>query len=567
MKLEWPAVEGANGYRIERDVDANDGVDNFVIVGGSFVAAPGTSRTLTDLPLAEAIHHKYRVVALSSIGPALATATTPPVSGDLASSITTMIDNTLLDDSLDNVPRAMATAVRYDNVHVLAVGQPGANQGRGIVRVYERFTNGGAWVLVQTLAKQSSLPALKDHFGASVSLSPNGLYLAVGIPGDRRPRPPTERLGVNPTLNAGMSEVEDSGAVEVYHYAGTEWEKHSWFKAINAGPGDAFGTAVAISDEGHLIVGAPNEDSPAASGTYLPASGDAPELRDDPATAVDRGAVYTYANGPSGYSFGGYIKPPIIGNETTLHFGAAIAIDSLARRVAVGAPRASYNGEAAGGVVLYDIAWTPGPPSYPSPIVSFWTLKRDFGPGSGRPLSSTNENPPFSSDAFRGLGGSLSMSQDGNWLAAGYAYGSKAFLYRNLGGTWNEHSRPASTVPIDGDRFGVSVSLVNGQDGLKLLVGADHDGSRHNGLMRASDIARDDFVATPESGAAYYFAGRLDAGQPLVLKARLKAPERMLRQMLGQATAMTRDGTELLLTGEYKGDSSRPAGQAIFFGY
>ncbi len=482
LKLEWPAVAGANGYRIERDVDAGDGVDNFVVVGSAFVAAPGTSRTLTGLSLGEAINHRYRVRALSPTGPTLATATAS-VSGDLAPSINTLIDESLLDDSLDNVPRVMATALRYDSVHVLAVGQPGANQGVGTVRIYERSTDGGAWVKVQTLSKQSSsAPALQDHFGASVSLSPNGQYLAVGIPGDSRP---TEGTGVNPVLNRGMDDVRGSGSVEVYRYSGAEWVMQAWFKAINAGPGDAFGSAVAITDDGNLLVGAPNEDS-SAVGVYG-VSANATVFGDDGINAEDRGAVYAYLNTSTGYLFDTYVKPSVAGPAKSLHFGAALAITGAAFAasartpwVAVGAPQASFNGACAGGVVLYPISWSQTGTPW-----ARWGQPQMFGPGGDRSCA-VDTNPSPSSAAFRGLGGSLSMSQDGGWLAAGYA-----------------------------DKGGV----------------------------------------VTETGVA------------LAPKARLKSPDPITDQFLGQATAITRDGNELLLSGEYKGDSSRPTGQAIFFGY
>jgi hypothetical protein len=573
LKLEWPAVAGAISYSIARDDDANDGVDLFNFVDNVF--APNTSHTITDLRLVDALNHKYRVRAVHA-GPDLATAITP-VSGDLAASINVQQEDPL-DDSADNMSRAMATALREDTFrHVLAVGQPGANDGRGIVRIYERSGVGGAWTKVQTLSKQSQV-GLKDHFGASVSLSPNGQYLAVGIPGDRRP---TSGNGINPTLNAGMVDVDGSGAVEVYRYSGSAWVRQAWFKAINAGKEDAFGAAVAISDEGNLIVGAPNEDSPASAGLYLPTESTAPELRDDLDNAMDRGAVYTYVNNASGYSFGGYIKPPTTGGLTSLYFGAAIAIDALARRAAVGAPNASYNGASAGGAVIYDLAWTQAPPPFPPSIISIWGLSRAFGPGGDR-ASIVSANPHPSSAAYRGLGGSLSMSQDGNWLAAGYAdkggqvtetgvaLPSKAgqvIVYRNQGGAWAPHSWPTAPVPVSGDGFGINVSLVNGDNGLRLLVGAYGDGSGLKGLTLAADIVPADFEATRGSGAAYAFAGPPDPSQPLVLKARLKSPDPLVDQFLGQATAITRDGNELLLSGEYKNNSSRPSGQAIFFGY
>jgi len=576
VKLEWTAVAGANGYRIERDIDANDGVDNFVVVGGAFVAAPGETRTLTDLSLAEAINHKYRVVALHPFGATLATATAS-VSGDLASSINTVSNNPPLDDSLDNVRRAMATAVRYDLDHVLAVGQPGANQGTGIVNIYQRATNNsGAWVKVQTLAMQT--PRLRDHFGASVAMSPNGMYLAVGIPGDDGA---TAGTGVDPQPSAIERDVVNSGAVQVYRYVeGAGWTPDARIKAINAGPDDAFGAAVAISDQGHLVVGAPNEDGALPPPGYLLASV-IPGLGDDTLNAPDRGAVYLYGRSSAGYFRTAYLKPPVDGGGLSLYYGAALALDALGQRLAVGAPGASYNGSKSGGVIFYELTWNFTTPPQPPEALPGVAIKQHFGAGGDRSVLATN-NPPSSSPAFRGLGGALAMSASGDWMAAGYAdkggqvtetgvaLPSKAgqvIVYRNQGGAWAPHSWPTAPVPVSGDGFGINVSLVNGDNGLRLLVGAYGDGSGLKGLTRAADIVPEGFVAARGSGAAYVFAGPTDPSQPLVLKARLKSPDPLVDQFLGQATAITRDGNELLLSGEYKDNSSRPSGQAIFFGY
>lgn len=577
LKFEWPAVAGTISYSIARDGDANDGVDLFGFVDNVF--APGTSHTVTDLRLVDALNHKYRVRALQN-GPDLATATAT-VSGDLAGSINAVFDNESLDDSLDNMPRAMATAIRDDEYHVLAVGQPGANGAMGLVRIFERPVRfGGAWTQVANLAKTSGVPQSRDHFGASVSLSPNGLYLAVGIPGDDRA---TQGMGVNPQLNAGMGAVDQSGAVEVYRRTGTGWVRQAWFKAINAGPDDAFGTAVAISDEGDLVVGAPNEDSPAAGAPFFPEDATAPELRDDRASGLDRGAVYTYANGASGYSFGGFIKPPSALGTTSLHFGAALALGGGAQRLAVGAPHASVDGMFAGGVVLYDVTWTLPPAPYPQTIMSIPTPRGIFGPGSGR-ASEARENASPSSPAYRGLGGSLSMSQDGLWVAAGYpdrtglvsgtgvslpTNGGQVNVYRRQGNAWFLHLDAPLVAPAvaAGDRFGTSLALVNGESGVRLLVGAPGDGSGHNGLMRAAQIEREGFESPSDAGAGYYFEGGPDPAQPLVLKARLKAPDRVLHQMLGQSSAMTSDGNEPLLSGEFKDNPNEPFAKALFFGY
>lgn len=576
LKLDWTAVVGADYYRIDRDVDASDGVDNFGSGALGFVpsSAPPT-RTFTDLRLTEAMNHKYRVSAMTPSGAVLSTAVAT-VSGDLAGSIDSVSNP--VDDSGGNRARAMATALRDQDIvrHVLAVGLPGANQGMGLVKVYERAPFGGAWTEVQTL----SLPqaALGDFFGASVALSPNGLYLAVGVPGDDHA---TAGTGVNPQPSALARDVQDSGAVQVYQYvAGQGWTPYARFKAINAGAGDAFGTAVAISNDGNLLVGAPNEDSAADPGVYQPSSAASPELGDGPSNIQDRGAVYAYVNTGQGYAFDAYVKPYVTdASQSSMYFGAALAMDASGQWVAVGAPRASYDGMFAGGVSFYRISWTP---LSEAPFVR-WRLLQTFGPGGDR-SSSAGTDPSPASPAYRGLGGALSMSADGNWLAAGYAEkgglvpqtgqtlpanAGQVVVYRRPDNfTWTWHSSPVAPAPRANDRFGTSLALVNGANGPQLLVGTPEDGAPHKGVMRAADIVPVTLPSPAEAGAAYCFVGNAsDPSQPLVLKARLKSPDPQGQQWLGQATAQTQDGNEFLLSGMYDGDPRALFPNVIFFGY
>ncbi len=570
LKLDWTAVAGAVGYRIERDADASDGVDNLEFV--AFVPAPAISRTFTDLPLVEAMNHKYQVRAIAAAGPELAMAA-DSVSGDLATSITS--GPTTLDDSSGNMARAMATALRDNSRHVLAVGLPGANLGMGTVKIYERPITGGAWVEAQPGLSLESLE-LEDHFGASVALSPNGMYLAVGIPGDDGA---TDGSGVNPDPLPTALDVKDSGAVQVYRYvAGAGWTPDARIKAINAGPRDSFGAAVAISNDGHLIVGAPNEDGSFPPGGYWINSFIPAGLGDDRTNAQDRGAVYGYGRSSVGYSSVLYMKPPIDGGGRSLYYGAALALDALGQRLAVGAPGASYNGSRAGGVVFYDLSWNLTTPTEVFPEAA---LKEHVGTGGERSVPLTDD-PPLSSSAFRGLGGALAMSALGDWVAAGYAEkgglvtgtgvslppnAGQVALYRHQGGAWAWHSSPTAPAPRANDRFGISVSLVNEGKGLQLLVGAREDSSGHNGLMRAADIAPESFSSTPETGAAHYFVANADPSQPMVLKARLKSPNRIHQEWLGLSIAMTKDGNELLLSGQYQDDPNEPFAKVIFFGY
>jgi hypothetical protein len=121
----------------------------------------------------------------------------------------------------------------------LAIGAPlndGIGTNSGHVRVYS--WNGSAWV---QLGAEINGEALGDRAGHSVSLSPDGLRLAIGAP-----------------ENDGTG--SDSGHVRVY-----EWRTNSWVQLgaeINGeAAGDASGYSVSLSTDGaRVAIGAPGND-------------------------------------------------------------------------------------------------------------------------------------------------------------------------------------------------------------------------------------------------------------------------------------------------------------------
>ncbi len=142
---------------------------------------------------------------------------------------------------------------------VLVVGLPGKESGPdagvGVVQVYLRNANGD----FPATPSQTIVPPAGDvrpglAFGAALSLSSNGAYLAVGAPG------------------ALVSGAADAGAV--YVYARTTGAYATAFpparKLVRPGvptPGDAFGTAVDFApDGGHVVVGAPGSGVNAGAG-------------------------------------------------------------------------------------------------------------------------------------------------------------------------------------------------------------------------------------------------------------------------------------------------------------
>lgn len=123
-----------------------------------------------------------------------------------------------------------------------------------------------------------------DWFGHAVALSGDGSRLAVaswlddGTVG-----------GIDPTQVP--SPGFDAGAIEVYRHEGGSWQREAVIKAPTPGWGDRFGTDLALSDDGQvLITGVPNEDG---SGSGV---GSNPSVRG----AWDSGAAQVYERGADG---------------------------------------------------------------------------------------------------------------------------------------------------------------------------------------------------------------------------------------------------------------------------
>ncbi len=140
----------------------------------------------------------------------------------------------------------------------------------GVVYVFRR--TGAGWQ--QEACLGASNAGFLDAFGWSVALS--GDLLAVGARGES-----SGAQGVGG--NQDDYSAWESGAVYVFHRAGTAWQQAEYLKASNTGAGDLFGYGVALSGD-VLAIGARHEDS-AAQGV----DGD----QDDNA-AVDSGAVYIF---------------------------------------------------------------------------------------------------------------------------------------------------------------------------------------------------------------------------------------------------------------------------------
>lgn len=163
-------------------------------------------------------------------------------------------------------------------------------------------------------------------------------------------------------------------------------------------------------------------------------------------------------------------------------------------------------------------------------------------------------------DAYDGFGRALTLSADGNTLAVGAisedaAAGSvdgsdnsvssagAVYVFSRDNGAWTQSAYLKAPVVGLADLFGWSVSLSG--DGNRLLVGAPLEDSAASGV----DGSMTD-NGTANAGAAYLFQ-LADVGWELA--AYLKASNPHVDAQFGNAAAISRDGSSLVVAAPYEG--------------
>ncbi len=222
--------------------------------------------------------------------------------------------------SLSADGRRLAVGAPEEASNSTGVGGPEGNNSllqAGAVYVFGRPA--ATWA--QEAYIKASNTGLEDYFGESVSLSGDGLRLAVAARWED-----SNAVGVN---GAEANEAsQESGAVYVF-VRDTMWAQEAYLKASNASAFDGFGRSLSLSHDGtRLAVGAFHEASDATT-----VNGD--QGNDD---ADDAGAVYLFAWSGT-WAQEAYIKAT---NTSDLDlFGFSVALSPDGASLAVGAPQES----------------------------------------------------------------------------------------------------------------------------------------------------------------------------------------------------------------------------------
>lgn len=384
------------------------------------------------------------------------------------------------------------------------------------------LSSAGACVEIGEIAQQAyvkaSNTAAADMFGWAISLSADGSTMAVGAPFES-----SSASGVGG--DQANDDMPSSGAVYLFVRSGETWTQQAYIKASNPNNNDAFGTAVALSQDGStLAVGAHGERSSA--------TGIGGNQADNTAEAA--GAVYVFVRAGTTWTQQAYVKAVNTGAGDT--FGTVLALSNAGTTMAVGAPREDSNGsfadnslEDSGAVYLFSrsgVTWTQaaylkGP-------------NHDAGDFFGLALALSGDGAtiaigaPVEASNATGVGGD---SNNNDYALAGATY----VFTRQPDSSWSFEAYIKASNTDANDAFGQAVAL--SIDGNMLAVGAG--GEQSNGDGVGSDESSN--TAT-QSGAAYVFTR---TGTAWAQQAYVKAARSDAHDQFGQSLAFNSNGTVL----------------------
>jgi hypothetical protein len=418
----------------------------------------------------------------------------------------------------------------------------------------------------QTAYLKASNPGMFDHFGEGgaldghigngVAVSGDGNTIAVGAQHES-----SNARGINGNQNDDSA--YNAGAVYVFSRSGNAWAQQAYVKASNAGNGDHFGNAVALSADGNTMAVAAFWESSAATGV---------NGNQDDNSIPQAGAVYVFVRRGGAWTQQAYIKASNTGNagEGDIpgegdQFGFSLALSDDGNTLAVGAPSEDSNGSGVNGNQKDESALTAGAVYVYARSANTWTQQAYI----------KSDAPPMAiaGDQF---GYSLSLNADGNTLAVGvYDEGGSGrtvnapidmmrngsgagYVYARKGSTWTREAYLKTWNSEGGDSWGVSVALSD--DGNTLAMGSIDEDCLCTGVVNApSDVGAADQKANQSAGAIAVFARN---GTTWTQQAYVKASNTGQNDWFGVRLALSGDGATLA-AGAQNEDSSAQGSNRI----
>jgi len=413
--------------------------------------------------------------------------------------------------------------------------------------------------------------ALDGHIGNAVAVSGDGNTIAVGAQHES-----SSARGVNGNQN--NDDAYNSGAVYVFTRNGGSWTQQAYVKASNAGNGDHFGNAVALSADGNtLAVGAFWESSAATTVNGNQDNNSIPQA----------GAAYVFTRRGGTWTQQAYIKASNTGNagEGDLpgegdQFGFSIALSDDGNTLAVGAPSEDSSASGINGNQKDESALTAGAVYVYTRSGTAWT-QQAYVKSEATPMATAGDQ----------FGYSVALNADGNTLAVGvYDEGGSGrsanapidamrngsgavYVLVRKGTTWMREGYLKTWNSEGGDSWGVSVALSD--DGNTLAMGSIDEDCLCTGVVNApSDAGAADQKANQSAGAVAIF---VRTGTTWTQQAYIKASNTGQNDWFGVRLALSGDGNTLAagaqnedsaaqgINGNQKDESGEEAGAVYLF--
>ena len=404
---------------------------------------------------------------------------------------------------------------------------------------------GAAYVFVRSGSSWTQEAYLKapnagggDVFGSAVGIS--GDTIVVGASGEDS----NQTTITNGTTASADNSANEAGAAYVFVRSGTTWTQQAYLKAPNAGGGDEFGSAVAISGD-TIVVGAYIEDSnqtTITNGTTASADNSAPQA----------GAAYIFVRSGTTWTQEAYLKAP--NAESGDVFGRAVAIsgdtivvgalgeDSNQTTITNGTIASADNSanEAGAAYVFVRSGTTWTQQAYlKAPNVGGGD---EFGSavaisGDTIVVGASGED----SNQTTITNGTIASADD-SANEAGAAY-----VFVRSGTTWTQQAYLKAPNAENGDFFGRTVAV----SGDTIVIGASAEDSNQTTITNGTSASSDNSASG--AGAAYVF---VRSGGTWTQQAYLKAPNAESGDSFGQPVAVSGGTIVVGATGE---DSNQTA--------
>ena len=306
--------------------------------------------------------------------------------------------------------------------------------------------------------------ALDGHIGNAVAVSGDGNTIAVGAQHES-----SSARGVNGNQN--NDDAYSSGAVYVFTRNGGSWTQQAYVKASNAGNGDHFGNAVALSADGNTLAVGAFWESSAATGV---------NGNQDNNSIPQAGAAYVFTRRGGTWTQQAYIKASNTGNagEGDLpgegdQFGFSVALSDDGNTLAVGAPSEDSSASGINGNQKDESIPQAGAVYVFTRAGNAWTQQAY--------VKASNTGEAGTADTFGEgdqFGWSLALSGDGTTMAVGAitedsgAAGvngnqrdnaspsaGAVYVFSRTRGMWSQQAYDKPSNLDAGDMFGYSVSI------------------------------------------------------------------------------------------------------------